>query len=317
MYLSGRRRYGAVALLMAAIVAVSAAVTAFTRVTVREDGRLRLVASFYPVYIAALNVTDGVDGVQVVNLVPSLTGCLHDFQLSPDNMITLTGADALLLNGAGAEPFLDTVRARFPSLAAIDCSEGVALLESHEAHHHDHGGEPHPEEEHAYNEHIWTGPDRYIHQIENLRDGLAALDPGHADAYRANAAAYIGEIEAVRDELLEAAANLPTDQCITFHDSMAYLADELGLQTIAALSMGEESGLSASDLAQAEQAASAAGRVILLYDQQYPLEYASIGEGASMSRTVSLNAAVTGDNQKDAWLAAMRQNAAALRAVSV
>ena len=316
---SDRRRYGAVALLMAAILAVCIVVTGFTRVTEREDGRLRLVAASYPVYIAALNVADGIDGVQVVNLVPSQTGCLHDYQLSPDNMITLSGADALLLNGAGAESFLDSAREQFPDLVTIDTSEGVSLLESLHVHGHDHdhdhdaGGEVSEEELVYYNEHIWTSPARYRQQVENLRDGLAALDPGHAEDYAANAGAYLDQIDRVYRELQEAAGMLPTDACITFHDSLAYLAEDLGLRPVAALSIGEDAGVSASDIRAAEQAAEQAGTVLLLYDSQYPQEYDYIAQSAADARVLTLDTAAGGQDDKDAWLDAMRQNAQALR----
>ena len=43
---------------------------------------LRIVTSFYPVYIATLNVAKDVPGVEVVNLTPPLTGCLHDYQMT-------------------------------------------------------------------------------------------------------------------------------------------------------------------------------------------------------------------------------------------
>ena len=96
--------------------------------------------------------------------------------------------------------------------------------------------------------------------MENIRDGLAAIDPGHAGQYRTNAAAYITQIETVRQELLDAAASLPAAACITFHDSMTYLAEDLGLHPV-----------------------------------------------------LTLDTAAGGENRKEAWLDAMRKNAAALR----
>ena len=73
------KKIGGIALLMAAIVAVSAAVTAFTGTDGKKKARLRVAASFYPVYIAALNLTDGVEGVETLSLTQPQTGCLHDY----------------------------------------------------------------------------------------------------------------------------------------------------------------------------------------------------------------------------------------------
>lgn len=62
------RIYGKVALLMAGILAASVLLTLAVGVDRRPAGKTRIVASFYPVYIAALNLADGVEGVEVVSL---------------------------------------------------------------------------------------------------------------------------------------------------------------------------------------------------------------------------------------------------------
>ena len=96
---------------------------------------------------------------------------------------------------------------------------------------------------------------------------------------------------------------------------MAYLADDLGLNTVAALSIGEDSGIAASDAAGAQQAAAQAVRVLLLYDSQYPQEYAYVGDRAKESRAVVLQTGVTGPETADAWLEAMEENLSQLRAL--
>lgn len=54
--------------------------------------------------------------------------------------------------------------------------------------------------------------------------------------------------------------------------------------------------------------------MLLLYDSQYPVEYAYVSDGASWSRALSLDMGVTGKTDKDAWLQAMEGNAQALEA---
>ena len=298
------RRYGKVALLMAGIVLASVLLTQFTGVRQEATGKTRIVASFYPVYIAALNLTQGAD-VEVVSLTGPTTGCLHDYQLSPENRIVLSEASLLLLNGAGAESFLDDVLQDMPTLPVVATSAGIDLREAGEtAHHedHDHG------EGTLFNEHIWTSPARYAKQVENMRDGLCRYDPANAARYTENAARYLAAIEEMGDRLRQTVADLPYTACITFHDSLAYMAEDWGLQTVAALSMGEEGGVSASALEQAEQQAAAAGRVLLLYDDQYPVEYAYVGSSAQQSRVLVLRTGVSGQEDKDAWLDAMAYN---------
>ena len=305
----GKRVYAQVALLMAGIVALSAVITLLTGTAQRGKEKTRIVASFYPVYVAALNLTQGIDDVELISLTGPQTGCLHDFQLSPDNMITLAEADVLVINGAGAEAFLDDARSRFPELPVVDTSAGISLLESGHAHEHE-DGEIHEE---LVNEHIWTSPSRYYRQVENLRDGLCEADPAHAAQYRDNAAQYLAEIGEIRAAFADTAASLPFDGCILFHESLRYFADDLGLTPLASLPIGEDAGVSAADLAAAQQAAAAAGQVWLLYDSQYDLAYEYLADSAADGRILQLDMGVVGDESPDAWLNAMRENLRKLR----
>lgn len=306
-----KRKMGTVALLMAGIVLVSGIITAFTGVShSAADADLRVVASFYPVYIAALNVTDGVEGVSLESLAGPQTGCLHDYQLSPDNQIALERADVLLLNGAGAESFLEDVLTAMPDLATVDLSVGVDLLPA-DGDDHDHADESDHDHDHDHidNEHIWTSPARYAAQVQNLCDGLCALDAANAAAYRANTARYLEQIGEIQAQLDALAAELEDTDCLIFHPSLAYLADDLGLPVVATIPIGEDTAVSAATLAQAEQAIDPQRPLWLLYDDQFATDdYDYLAQKAAKSHRLVLDTAVQGDIRKDAWLTAMRVN---------
>ncbi|MDD2363032.1 MAG: metal ABC transporter substrate-binding protein [Oscillospiraceae bacterium] len=271
----------------------------------QDNERINIVASFYPVYTAALRVADGVEGVKVINLTPAQTGCLHDYQLTPDNMISLNKADILIINGAGAESFLGNINENHPDLNILDTSKGIELIKGGNSHRH----EEEQEESEEYNQHIWTSPTNYIKQIENIRDGLIGIDPDYADEYKANAEKYIGQIKEIRSELLKAADNLFTKYCIIFHGSLEYIAKDLGLVPLVSLSSGEGAGISAADLANATRVADDAGKILLIYDNQYDAEYNSVANGAELSKILKIDTAVTGDNNdSDAWIDAMKRN---------
>ena len=72
-----------------------------TKNTDEADDMLTVVTSFYPMYIATLNIVDGVEGVRLENLSEPQTGCLHDFQLTPEDMKLLSTADVFVINGGG------------------------------------------------------------------------------------------------------------------------------------------------------------------------------------------------------------------------
>lgn len=307
-----KRKMGAVALLMAGIVLVSGIITAFTGVSPSTaDADLRVVASFYPVYIAARNVIDGADGVSLDSLAGPRTGCLHDYQLSPQNQIALEQTDVLLLNGAGAEAFLEDTLTALPRLHTVDLSAGVELL-SADGHDHDHADES--DHDCVYNEHIWTSPARYAAQVQNLCDGLCAIDAANAETYRANTARYLEQIGAVQAELDALAATLLGADCLIFHQSLVYLAADLGLPVVAAIPIGEDTAVSAATLAQAEQAIDPQRPLWLLYDDQFATDdYDYLAQKAAKSRRLVLDTAVQGEVDKDAWLTAMRTNLERLR----
>ena len=48
-----------------------------------------IAASFYPMYIMALNVAKDMSDVKVINMTKPMTGCLHDYAVTPDDLRNL------------------------------------------------------------------------------------------------------------------------------------------------------------------------------------------------------------------------------------
>ncbi|WP_304681473.1 metal ABC transporter substrate-binding protein, partial [uncultured Clostridium sp.] len=103
-----------------------------------NDDSLNIVTSFYPLYISTINITKDVPNVNVINMTKSQTGCLHDYQLTPQDLKTLEKADILVINGAGMESFLDSIISQYPNLQIIDATKGLNLLEDDSHSHHEH-----------------------------------------------------------------------------------------------------------------------------------------------------------------------------------
>ena len=272
----------------------------------QADG-LHIVTTVRPLYAAALQLTDGVPDVRVENLTGSSTGCLHDYQLSPANRLSLARADLVVLNGAGAEGFLDEVLPQLDA-AVADTSAGIELLSGHE-HDHDHEEEHDHEDDHdhAVNEHIWVSPTRYAAQVRTLTAALQAADPAHAAQYAQNAARYLAQIQTTEERMQALRQRLQGRRCVLFHDSLAYLADELSLQVAAVLPVGEDSGVSAGELAEAERIARDDPAVLLIYDDQYTTRFGSVDRQVSADRVLALDTAVKGEGRADDWLQAMER----------
>ncbi len=298
-------RYGQVALLLCFILAVSMGLTALFGINAPKTTEdFSVVASFYPLYTAALNVVGSCDGVTVSCLTQPTAGCLHDYQLSPSERAVLGSADILIQNGAGMESFLEPLLQSLTQLTVIDTCADMVLLDGEEHDHaHDHEG----------NAHAWVAPDYYAEQVCRLRDGLCAADPARATAYTANAEAYLEKIAAIGRVLGE--TQHPFTHALLFHDSMAYAAHALHLNILGNIPLGEDRFASAAELTRIARTLKGKS-VLLLYDDQYPAMHETLGGYAEQAGIVRWNIAARpadGVAAKDAWLVAMQQNIQALR----
>lgn len=302
-----KTRYGKVAILLCVITIVSLGITAVFGVKApQKTDNMSVVASFYPLYTATLNVVGTCDGVTVSCLTAPQAGCLHDYQLSPAERAALGEADVLIQNGAGMESFLEPALESLSELTVIDTSAGLELpsCEEHE-HGHDH--------DHGVNAHLWVDPALYAEQVKRIRDGLCVADPAHAAVYTANTEAYLQKIAAMEQQLNE--VPLPYTHALLFHESVAYAARSLHLETVGSILLGENEAASAAELV--ELAKTLKGKaVLLLYDKQYTAQYESLAQYADKAVVVHWDTAVqpiNGVAAEDAWLFAMRQNINALK----
>ena len=277
---------------------------------VAED--VSVMATFYPVYILAENVLEGVEGVSLSSMTPPSTGCLHDYQLLTSDMRALAKAQALLINGAGMEAFLPDVKGQFPDLTVIDCSLGVDLIaeeEDEEDHDHEH---EHEHDHGEYNAHIWLAPENAVQMVKNLRDGLSALLPGQAERIAANAEAYIERLTALDAELRAAIEPLPRKQIVTFHEAFPYFARAYGLEVAAVVALEPDEPVSPRMLKEVIEKVRAAGNPPLFSEPQYESAALRTVAQETGAPVYELDPLVTGDGAKTAYEDVMRGNLAVL-----
>ncbi len=195
-----------------------------------------VVTSFYPVWIITLNLTEEIEELNVVNLTESAGGCLHDYTLQPSDKVALSGADALLVNGAGMESFLPLVLRDLPDLPVIDASEGIALLET--------------DEEGEFNSHIWLDPQNVIKMSANLAEGLIRLFPACEERLRANLLSWQERIEDLRATMRLDLGEATLCDVLVFHEALPYFVQACDLPVLATVCKEPEDDLSASQLAR-------------------------------------------------------------------
>ena len=244
------------------------------------EARLTVLASTYPVYLAAQAVTEGVDGVDVQRLNTGEVSCLHDYTLTVTDMKKIEKADVIALNGVELEEFMEDALAasRAP---VIDCSEGVSLLES-AGHVHEEGEDGH---DHGhFDPHYWMDPDNMVQVVENLSAGLSQADPAYSEQYRENAGSAGAELKnfgVTARETLAAAleeSGAEAGGLVTFHDGFQYFARAFGLPLLASIEEEEGSEASAREIVEI---------TALVKEHRLPVIFTEVNGSDATARAIS------------------------------
>ena len=192
----------------------------------------------------------------------------HGFDPSAAQLLALADADALVVNGAGLESWLDdAVSASGFDGVLIDASTGIELYGTDD-HDHDDDADAATDADHAAsddgaedsedtddtgadaldddhaasddhdghdhgdgNPHIWTDPELAEHMVHNIAHGLETVPDIDAGAVTANEDAYLAKLDALDAWIEENVDTVPAAQrlLVTNHDAFTYFIDAYDL----------------------------------------------------------------------------------------
>lgn len=272
--------------------------------TAGED-QLTVVTSFYPIYLMAQYVTEDVDGIILKNMAQPQTGCLHDYELTTEDMKLLEQADVFLMNGLGMESFLDQAREQNPQLYIIETGEDVdILLEGECEHGHEHG----EEESDPVNAHVWLNPSNAAQQAEAIRDALTQLDPDHAQQYAANTEAFTAEMAQIQEEAEMLAVEVSGMKTAAFHEGFIYIEDLLGMEEVIGIFPEENQTPSAKEMTEAVEEAKESGIELILTAADAGEQYADLLAKETGVAVAVWNPLTSGEGQKEEFVEGMRAN---------
>ncbi len=201
---------------------------------VRAADRLNVVASFSIIGDFVRNV--GGDRVSVTTLVGP-DGDAHVYAPTPADAKRVAEAKLVVVNGLGFEGWLSRLlKSAGGKAVVVTATSGIAPLKR--------GSQADP--------HAWQSVANARIYVTNIRDALAAASPADAEAFKANANAYLAELDALDREVREAIAKIPESRrkVISTHDAFGYFAAAYGVQFVAPLGVSTESEASARDVAR-------------------------------------------------------------------
>ena len=293
----------------------------------KENENFTVVTSFYPMYIAALNIVDGADGVTLENLSEPQTGCLHDFQLTPDDMKLFSTADMFVINGGGIESFMSDVAKAYPDLTVVEACKNVELINESEedvdthdhdnaadsdetdhdhetdsdesGHDHDHGDE---------NAHAWMSVAHYRVMVSTIAESLSKADPSNAAIYDSNAKKYdakLAELEEKENEIKQKTAG---NDIIIFHEAYEYVADDFGMNVCYLMDLDEERAVSAGEVSDVINAVRNDGVSVILAEELYGKDLGDTVSRETDVKMVYIDPLNRGNYDKNSYIEGMEKN---------
>ncbi|RPH85798.1 MAG: zinc ABC transporter substrate-binding protein [Desulfobacteraceae bacterium] len=287
---------------------------------VREKGiPLRIVTTTLPVTVFTLNVVGQTPGVRVEMLLPPNLGCPHDYDLTPGEMKRISQAEVIIVNGLGLEEFLSKpLKLAHPRVKWITATEGVVALKGQETHHpsekkrhsvaHDH-----PEAEAALNGHAWVSPKQAALMVGTIAEGLARVDPGRAEIYRANGKDYQQKLERLFEEMKTVMGRSPKNKVLTVHNSFDYLARDLGWQAVGSIQSAPGVEPSPREMARLIGMIKKEGVAAIITEPQYSDKTARTLARETGAAILSLEPVATGQPAADTYERAMKANLEAMK----
>lgn len=263
-------------------------VIGYANLTKKEDIKEKnVVATFYPVYISLINLTDGVN-IQTYNLTQNVTTCLHDYSLTTNQMASLEDASLVVMNGLHMEPFVDKINS-----TKIDTSTNTNLL-------YNEYGEA--------NSHIYLDIDNYIVQTENICNGLINLDVDNMDKYNNNKTIFVDKLKDLKAEYNKEKENIKGTKVVIYNGAIEYITNMLDLNVIANLEFDHENGLDSNKVIDIIQKIKNEEVKYILVPNDYDRESINAIIDEETVQVIELDLFIYGENSKEAYINTMTKN---------
>jgi len=203
-----------------------------------KEGRLSIAVTFN----AMEELTRAVAGDMVdISLIIPEGMEPHNAEPTPQNLIFLSNADALVYNGCGMEFYLEKVleSVQNKKLVLIEASGGIDPIklkkDDHKHSHEDHEdddeseGEVHHHHHGSVDPHTWLSPNCAITMVQNIQRELSRIDAKNSALYKKNADAYIKQLRSLIKNYKKKFARLKNKSFVASHAAFGYLCRDFGL----------------------------------------------------------------------------------------
>lgn len=266
---------------------------------------LDVVASFYPLEYLASRIAG--DNVTVGSVVKPGTEP-HDYEPTTDDVKRIVGARLLLLQGAGFEAWMETVRAQAATTRTAVATEGIDLRAN-------------PDEEEAeelpQDPHTWLDPVLFGRMAANVERAMGEAFPQHAPAFRARAQALQADLTRLHDDFARGLASCEIRVIVTAHAAFGYMAARYDFTMISITGLHPEQEPDPRTVQRVAQEARAHNVTIIFFEELVSPRVAEVvaREAGASTRVLSpIEGIPPGDAARGAdYMSRMREDLAALR----
>lgn len=267
----------------------------------QPNSNFKIVTSFYPIYIMTSNLVQDAQNVELVNMTETNIGCLHDYTLMTADMRKIESADVFIQNGLGLESFMEEILSVYSDLKVIDTSVNITNKIEEEGH---------------ANAHIWTSIPNYISQINEIAEKLSEYNPENADVYSKNVQDYTVKLEELNQKYQTELTNLTGQKAVCLNEAFTYLLEDIGLELINVETDHEESTLSADTLKNIIHQMQEENIQMIFVAEEDNQQNANTLANETGAKIYSLNTAMTGKLEPDAYIKAMEENLEVLKQIN-
>jgi zinc transport system substrate-binding protein len=262
---------------------------------VAEARGLKVGVTLHPYYSWTKHVVGDVAGVEVVAVLPGDVDA-GAYQPSAADIQKLSALDVLVVNGLGHDDFIDAMVTASGNtrLVTIDVNAATPTLTS--------PGSTTP------NSHTFLSYTNAIQQTRVIATRLGELRPEHAEAFAANATAYVARLRAQERAAIDRLAGAAIKRVVTVHDGYSYLLQDLGIELVGVVEPAHGLVPSASELG-AMIATIARERVtVVLSEEGFPTKLSDTLRDESGASIYVLSHIALGDYTADKFERGMADN---------
>ncbi len=211
----------------------------------KSEQKIQVVTTIFPEYDWVREIAGSdLDGLELTLLTENGTD-LHSYQPSVQDMAKIASADIFIYVGGESDAWVTKalLNATNKDMTVINLLETLGdnvkeeeIKEGMQAEdEHDHEGEEHHEEEEEYDEHVWLSLRNAATICEEICSALCKKIPAKEEAFKANAASYVGKLNALDAKYQSMVKNADL-KTVLFADRFPfrYLVDDYGLDYYAA-----------------------------------------------------------------------------------